>query len=149
MYQWFSLQFPLYYPISAVQWLTATWIISRPTTYPTSTLTNLVFSYAFSVPPDPVVIFDETGKRRASVVGPYLVGDTIHLVCDAFGGKFWRFFTLFDDFWRFFDYFIKLLGLVNWWDMYTIHLVFDAFGVMIWVSHYKSRLLEITQIILH
>ena len=41
----------------------------------------------FAVPPDPVVIFDETGKRRASVVGPYLVGDTIHLVCDAFGGK--------------------------------------------------------------
>ena len=39
------------------------------------------------MPPDPVVIFDETGKRRASVVGPYLVGDKIHLVCDAFGGK--------------------------------------------------------------
>ena len=39
------------------------------------------------MPPDPVVIFDETGKRRASVVGPYLIGDTIHLVCDAFGGK--------------------------------------------------------------
>ena len=34
------------------------------------------------------MIFDETGKRRASVVGPYLVGDIIHLVCDAFGGKF-------------------------------------------------------------
>ena len=41
----------------------------------------------FAVPPDPLVIFDETGKRRASVVGPYLVGDSIHLVCDAFGGK--------------------------------------------------------------
>ena len=41
----------------------------------------------FAVPPDPVVIFDETGKHRASVIGPYLVGDKIHLVCDAFGGK--------------------------------------------------------------
>ena len=41
----------------------------------------------FTVPPDPVVIFDETGKRRASVVGPYLIGHTIRLVCDAFGGE--------------------------------------------------------------
>ena len=45
------------------------------------------YLYFFLVPPDPLVIFDETGKRRASVVGPYLVGDSIHLVCDAFGGK--------------------------------------------------------------
>ena len=49
-----------------------------------------MFLFLFAVPPDPVVIFDETGKRRASVVGPYLVGDTIHLVCDAFGGKILR-----------------------------------------------------------
>ena len=50
-------------------------------------LITSLFSSFFAVPPNPVVIFDETGKRRASVVGPYLIGDTIHLVCDAFGGK--------------------------------------------------------------
>ncbi len=50
--------------------------------------------YFFAVPPDPLVIFDETGKRRASVVGPYLIGDTIHLACDAFGGKSQTFSSL-------------------------------------------------------
>ena len=50
-------------------------------------LQNVSLFIFFLVPPDPLVIFDETGKRRASVVGPYLVGDSIHLVCDAFGGK--------------------------------------------------------------
>ena len=39
------------------------------------------------VPPDPVVIFDETGTRRTTFVGPYLTGDSMTLVCDAFGGK--------------------------------------------------------------
>ena len=39
------------------------------------------------VPPDPVVIFDETGRRRTTFVGPYLTGDSMSLVCDAFGGK--------------------------------------------------------------
>ena len=53
------------------------------------------YLYFFLVPPDPLVIFDETGKRRASVVGPYLVGDSIHLVCDAFGGKLLPFKTWF------------------------------------------------------
>ena len=39
------------------------------------------------MPPDPVVIFDETGTRRTTFVGPYLTGDSMTLVCDAFGGK--------------------------------------------------------------
>ena len=42
----------------------------------------------FVVPPDPVVIFDETGTRRTTFVGPYLTGDSMTLVCDAFGGKY-------------------------------------------------------------
>ena len=43
--------------------------------------------FFFLVPPDPVVIFDETGTRRTTFVGPYLTGDSMTLVCDAFGGK--------------------------------------------------------------
>ena len=42
----------------------------------------------FSVPPDPVVIFDENGTRRKTFVGPYKLGDSINLVCDAFGGEY-------------------------------------------------------------
>ena len=52
---------------------------------------HLVNSYLlffhFIVPPDPVVIFDENGTRRKVFVGPYQLGDTISLVCDAFGGE--------------------------------------------------------------
>ena len=43
--------------------------------------------FNISVPPNPVVIFDETGTRRTTFVGPYLTGDSMALVCDAFGGK--------------------------------------------------------------
>lgn len=42
----------------------------------------------FTVPPDPVVIFDENGTRRKTFVGPYKLGDSINLVCDAFGGEY-------------------------------------------------------------
>ena len=41
-----------------------------------------------AVPPDPVVIFDETGTRRTTFVGPYLTGDSMTLVCDAFSGTY-------------------------------------------------------------
>jgi hypothetical protein len=40
----------------------------------------------FPVPPDPLVIFDETGSRRTTFVGPYRETDDVTLVCDAFGG---------------------------------------------------------------
>ena len=33
------------------------------------------------------MIFDETGTRRTTFVGPYLTGDSMTLVCDAFGGN--------------------------------------------------------------
>ena len=41
-----------------------------------------------AVPPDPVVIFDESGTARTSFVGPYTEGQQVKLICDAFGGKF-------------------------------------------------------------
>jgi hypothetical protein len=44
------------------------------------------YSYIFSVPPDPLVIFDETGSRRTTFVGPYREKDDVTLICDAFGG---------------------------------------------------------------
>ena len=48
---------------------------------------DIKYSFNVSVPPNPVVIFDETGTRRTTFVGPYLTGDSMTLVCDAFGGK--------------------------------------------------------------
>lgn len=39
------------------------------------------------VPPDPVVIFDESGSARTSFVGPYTEGQQVTLICDAFGGR--------------------------------------------------------------
>ena len=40
------------------------------------------------MPPDPVVIFDESGTARTSFVGPYTEGQQVKLICDAFGGEF-------------------------------------------------------------
>ena len=34
------------------------------------------------------MIFDETGTRRTTFVGPYLTGDSMTLVCDAFSGTY-------------------------------------------------------------
>ena len=48
---------------------------------------SFLLFFHFAVPPDPVVIFDENGTRRKVFVGPYQLGDTISLVCDAFGGE--------------------------------------------------------------
>ena len=39
------------------------------------------------MPPDPVVIFDESGSARTSFVGPYTEGQQVTLICDAFGGE--------------------------------------------------------------
>lgn len=44
-------------------------------------------NFPIAVPPDPVVIFDESGSARTSFVGPYTEGQQVTLICDAFGGE--------------------------------------------------------------
>ncbi|XP_076226361.1 neural cell adhesion molecule 2 isoform X2 [Nomia melanderi] len=39
------------------------------------------------VPPDKIVIVDDSGIARDSVVGPYMESDTLRLYCDVYGGK--------------------------------------------------------------
>lgn len=41
-----------------------------------------------SVPPHKIVITDETGQERTSVVGPYAEGAELHLRCLVYGGNF-------------------------------------------------------------
>lgn len=38
------------------------------------------------MPPEPLIIFDESGARRTTFVGPYREKEDITLICDAFGG---------------------------------------------------------------
>ncbi len=40
-----------------------------------------------AVPPNPVVVFDESGKQRKTFVGPYQEGASLTLICDAFRGE--------------------------------------------------------------
>ncbi|XP_076637237.1 neural cell adhesion molecule 2 isoform X1 [Colletes latitarsis] len=39
------------------------------------------------VPPHKIVIVDDSGIARNSMVGPYMEGDTLRLYCDVYGGK--------------------------------------------------------------
>ncbi len=48
---------------------------------------TMMSSRSLPVPPDSVVIFDESGSPRTTFVGPYEEAATINLICDAFGGK--------------------------------------------------------------
>lgn len=52
---------------------------------------NFVF---FAVPPQKIVIMDESGAHPTSVVGPFSVGDSFSLRCDVFGGKCKQLFYL-------------------------------------------------------
>jgi hypothetical protein len=40
------------------------------------------------VPPEKLVIMDEEGTERTSVVGPYSEGADLALRCDVYGGKY-------------------------------------------------------------
>jgi hypothetical protein len=40
------------------------------------------------VPPEKLVIVDEEGTERTSVVGPYSEGADLALRCDVYGGKY-------------------------------------------------------------
>lgn len=41
----------------------------------------------FAVPPEQVVIRDETNTERPSVIGPYSENDSVKITCTAYGGK--------------------------------------------------------------
>jgi hypothetical protein len=41
-----------------------------------------------TVPPEKLVIVDEEGTERTSVVGPYSEGADLALRCDVYGGKY-------------------------------------------------------------
>ena len=38
------------------------------------------------MPPDPLVILDDSGIRRTTFVGPFRENDDVFLICDAVGG---------------------------------------------------------------
>lgn len=40
-----------------------------------------------AVPPQKIIILDESGIERTSVVGPYSEGSNLLLRCDVYGGK--------------------------------------------------------------
>lgn len=46
-----------------------------------------ILYYIFPVPPEQVVIRDETNTERPSVIGPYSENDTVKIMCSAYGGK--------------------------------------------------------------
>lgn len=41
-----------------------------------------------AVPPHKIVIVDDSGIARNSMVGPYVEGDTLRLYCDVYGGEY-------------------------------------------------------------
>lgn len=43
--------------------------------------------FPVAVPPHKIVIVDDSGIARNSMVGPYMKGDTLRLYCDVYGGK--------------------------------------------------------------
>ena len=56
---------------------------------------TFLFFFSLTVPPQPVVIFDETGSPRTTFVGPYREGTNMKLICDAFNGEWlWSLFIL-------------------------------------------------------
>jgi hypothetical protein len=46
------------------------------------------FFLSVTVPPEKLVIMDEKGSERTSVVGPYSEGADLVLRCDVYGGKY-------------------------------------------------------------
>lgn len=42
---------------------------------------------SLTVPPEQVVIRDETNTERPSVIGPYSENDTVKITCSAYGGE--------------------------------------------------------------
>jgi hypothetical protein len=48
----------------------------------------LIPSLCVTVPPEKLVIVDEEGAERTSVVGPYSEGADLALRCDVYGGKY-------------------------------------------------------------
>lgn len=47
-----------------------------------------VVCFGVTVPPHKIVIVDDSGIARNSMVGPYIEGDTLRLYCDVYGGKY-------------------------------------------------------------
>jgi hypothetical protein len=50
----------------------------------------LILFFCVTVPPEKLVIMDEEGAERTSVVGPYSEGADLALRCDVYGGKYTR-----------------------------------------------------------
>jgi hypothetical protein len=48
----------------------------------------VIASLSITVPPEKLVIVDEKGAERTSVVGPYSEGADLALRCDVYGGKY-------------------------------------------------------------
>ena len=48
---------------------------------------NSIHVILFSVPPDPVRIYDADGQERMTFVGPYVPGQDLLLTCTAFKGQ--------------------------------------------------------------
>jgi hypothetical protein len=48
----------------------------------------------FSVPADPILIYDEEGRERITFVGPYTENQDTKITCKAYGGtaRFQRFY---------------------------------------------------------
>ena len=55
--------------------------------------TDIIYGYCLiicekiPVPPDSVRIVDHTGVEKSSIIGPYVLGQTLSLTCVSKGGK--------------------------------------------------------------
>lgn len=47
----------------------------------------IIIIFIISVPPGVPIIKDYNGKVLSGVIGPYNEGDSLHLICQAEGGK--------------------------------------------------------------